>query len=326
MQMPLRVVFMGTPEFAVPALEALVADGQRVVGVVTQPDRAIGRGRRVVHSPVKAAALKHGLSVLQPRSLRRPEAVEELRRLRPDVIAVAAFGQILRSSVLALPPLGCLNVHPSLLPKLRGASPINFAVLEGLDVTGVTIMLMDEGMDTGPILSQVPEPIRPDDDAATLGGRLAELGARLLVQTLHGWAARRLTPIPQDNSQATYSRPLIREDGLVDWSLPAAALERRARAFVPWPGTYTHWEGKLLKLLRVRVAPESGSRGAPGQVVGLERLQDASGAEGPSALIVATGVGSLRVERLQLEGRRAVSAEEFVRGQSGILGARLGSR
>ncbi len=317
-QQPLRVVFMGTPAIAVPSLDALVADGQRVVAVVTQPDRAAGRGRRVAPSPVKEAAQRHGLTVLQPPSLRSPEVVEALRQLDPDAIVVAAFGQILRPAVLAVPRLGCLNVHPSLLPKLRGASPINFAILEGLPITGVTIMLMDRGMDTGPILTQVAEEIRPDDDAETLGRRLAAIGASLLVSTLHAWAEGRIAPRSQDDSQATYTRPLEREDGLVDWARPAAEIARRARAFYPWPGAYTHWDGKTLKLLRVRAEPAAPAAVAPGVVAGLDR-------GGRPGLLVATGEDVLAVERLQIEGRRPMSADEFVRGQPGIVGARLGA-
>ena len=320
----LRIVFMGTPTIAVPTLEALVAVGHEVVAAVTQPDRPAGRGRATVPPPVKEAALRLGLTVLQPATLRRPEVVAELRQLRPDAVVVAAFGQILRPAVLSLPPLGCLNMHPSLLPKLRGTSPISGAILEGLAETGVTVNLMDEGMDTGPILAQVREPVLPDDDAETLGRRLAEIGARLMARTLREWAAGLITPRPQDHSQATFTRLLRREDGLVDWQLPAAEIGRRARAYHPWPGAYTHWEGKLLKLLRVHPAPGYPTGTEPGRVLGLARVDLGVGERPEPDLLVATGAGALAVERLQLEGRRAVSASEFVRGYPAVLRARLG--
>ena len=323
-QAPLRLVFMGTPAIAVPTLDALVADGQNVVAVVTQPDRPAGRGRATVPPPVTEAARRRGLAVLQPATLRRLEVVEELRGLRPDAIVVTAFGQMLRPAVLRLPPLGCLNVHPSLLPKLRGASPINGAILEGLEETGVTIMLMDEGMDSGPILAQVREPVHPDDDAESLGRRLAELGARLLVRTLREWAAGRIAPQPQDHTQATYTHVLRREDGLVDWGLPAVDIDRRARAYHPWPGAYTFWEGRLLKLLRVHPVPGLVVAGPPGQVIGLAKVDVGAGERPEPDLVVATGEGALAVERLQLEGRRAVTAPEFVRGHAEVLQARLG--
>ena len=320
----LRIVFMGTPTIAVPTLEALVADGHEVVAVVTQPDRPAGRGRATAPPPVKEAALRLGLTVLQPPTLRRPEVVAELRQLRPDAIVVAAFGQILRPAVLSLPALGCLNMHPSLLPKLRGTSPISGAILDGLAETGVTINLMDEGMDTGPILAQVREPVLPDDDAETLGRRLAEIGARLMARTLREWAAGRITPRPQDHSQATFTRLLRREDGLIDWQLPAVEIGRRARAYHPWPGAYTYWEGKLLKLLRVHPVPGYPAGTKPGRVLGLARVDLGAGERPEPDLLLATGAGALAVERLQLEGRRAVSASEFVRGYPAVLQARLG--
>jgi methionyl-tRNA formyltransferase len=315
---PLRVVFMGTPRIAVPTLEALVVDGQDVVGVVTQPDRPAGRGHGLLAPPVKLAALRYGIPVLQPERLRRAEAVESLRALNPDVIVVMAYGQILRPTVLQLPRFGCVNVHPSLLPQYRGVAPINWAILEGQSETGVSIMLMDEGVDSGPVLAQARARILPDDDAETLGDRLADLGADLLVRTLREWAAGRVTPVPQDSSRATFTRMLRREDGLVDWNRPAVEIERRLRAFQPWPGLHTTWSGRTLKLLRVRVGPVA-SGGGPGVVRG---LVDSDGVD--SGLVVGTGSGTLVVHRLQLEGKRAMTAGEFARGNAGIVGVTLG--
>ena len=316
---------MGTPTIAVPTLEALVADGVGVAAVVTQPDRPAGRGRTPLAPPVKVAADRLGLPVLQPPTLRTPEAVAELRDLRPDAIVIVAFGQILRPAVLHLPRLGCLNVHPSLLPRLRGTAPIVGAILEGLDETGVTVTLVDERVDAGPILVQATEPVRPDDDAETLGGRLADLGARLLVRALREWAAGQIAPRPQDESQATYTRRLRREDGLVDWRLPAAVIDRQTRAYHRWPGTCTHWEGKLLKLLLVRPAVGWLATGRPGRVLGLEPVPSRQGGRGGTCLLVECGDGVLGVERLQLEGRRPSAAAEVARGYPALLGARLGA-
>jgi methionyl-tRNA formyltransferase len=319
---PRRIIFLGTPAISVPSLEALVRAGENVVGVVTQPDRPAGRGRAATPPPVKQAALALGLQVLQPPTLRRAEVVAQLRELRPDLIVIAAFGQILRPVVLELPPLGCINLHPSLLPKLRGTAPINWAILEGLPTTGVTVMVVDEVMDSGPILTQETEPVLADDTAASLGKRLASKGAALLARTVHEWALGQIEPRPQNHSEATYTRLLRREDGRIDWRQPAEEIERRVRAFYPWPGTYTSWQGGTLKVIRARLPQPNltvvgSSGGEPGEVIGLNV------AEG-SSLAVATGAGTLLVDELQLEGRRVVSAAEFVRGYPSIVGSRLG--
>jgi methionyl-tRNA formyltransferase len=307
-----RVIFMGTPEFAVPSLRALV-DGHEVVGVVTQPDRPAGRGRKVVVSPVKEVALAQGLPLFQPPSLRPPEAVARLAEWRPEVIVVAAFGQILREPVLALPPHGCLNVHASLLPRYRGAAPIAAAILAGEAVTGVTIMRMDEGMDTGPILAQVECPIAPDDTTATLSARLAELGARLLLETLPGWLAGEIEAQPQDGSLATYCRPLQKEDGRLDWTRPAVALDRQVRACEPWPGAYTTWQGQRLKVLRARARPEWQAGGQPGQVMALD-----------GGIGVVTGQGALELLEVQLAGKKPMAAGAFALGQREWVGSVLG--
>src|ERR671939_1055008 len=266
----LRLVFMGTPALALPSLRALLSLSDvagrpaRVVAVVTQPDRPAGRGGHIQASPVKIAALEAGVPVLQPARLRRPEHVAELRAYEPDVIVVAAFAQILSLEVLDMPAYGCLNVHASLLPRWRGASPIAAAILAGDMTTGVTIMKMDAGLDTGPILAQRAETIRPDDTAATLTDRLATLGASLLVDTLGPWVAGQITPRPQDEAQATLTRPLQREDGLIDWGATAAAtVARMVRAYDPWPGAYTHQTGRMLKLWQGEAAAPTGDA-APG--------------------------------------------------------------
>ncbi len=305
-----RVVFMGTPEFAIPTLERLIAQHQ-VAGVVTQPDREAGRGRQVSHSPVKRLALAHGLPVLQPKSLRRePEAVERLRSLMPDVIVVAAYGLILPQAVLDIPTHGCLNVHASLLPKYRGASPIAGAILGGETETGITIMLMDAGMDTGPILAQVRAPIYPDDTTGTLEPRLARLGADLLAETLPRWLGGAITPRPQDNSQATYTRLLSKEDGQIDWTEPADLIARKVRAYNPWPGTYTIWAGNLLKILEAEAVPNPPALAQPGEV-----LAD------PMGVAVGTGEGLLRLKTVQLAGKRAMDAAKFARGARGFVGS-----
>ncbi len=309
----LRIVYMGTPAYAVPPLEALVEAGYEVVCVVTQPDRPAGRGRGLRPPPVKEAALGLGLEVWQPGRLRRPEAVERLRALAPDVIVVAAYGEILRPAVLAIPPLGCLNLHASLLPRWRGASPVHAALLAGDGETGVTLMLMDEGMDTGPILAQVREPIRPDDTRGSLTARLAHRAAELLVRELPRWARGEIEPRPQDEARATYTRPLRKADGRIDWARPAVYLERQVRACDPWPGAFTTWKGEVLKVWRTRVG-DGRPTAPPGTVLGVEG----------EALAVATGEGILLLEEVQRAGRRRVSGAAFARGQRDLRGARLG--
>jgi len=303
---------MGTPEFAVPVLEAL-ADVHQVVGVVTQPDRPAGRGRQLALSPVKQVALARGLPLSQPQSLRTPEAVTQLAAWRPELIAVAAFGQILRQDVLHLPAHGCLNVHASLLPRWRGAAPVPAAILTGDEVTGVTIMRMDAGLDTGPILAQREEPIRADDTRATLEERLARLGALLLVETLPAYLAGDLLPRPQPEEGVTYAGQLRKEDGLLDWSRPAVALDRQVRAFTPWPGAFTTWRGRRLKLNRVVPLPGWRGDAPPGTVVAL--------ADG---VAVATGKGALRLEEVQLAGKRPMDVTAFLRGQRDFVDSRLG--
>jgi len=254
--MNIRTVFMGSPEFALPSLRLLAAH-YLIVGVVTQPDRPAGRGRALTPPPVKLLAQELGLPVIQPVRLRDPEVMAQLQAWQPDLIVVAAFGQILRPAVLDLPRFGCLNVHASLLPRWRGAAPIQAAILNGDTETGVTSMRMDAGVDTGPVLSQRAMAIMPDDTAGTLSGRLAGLGAQLLIDTLPGYLNGEVTPQPQGGAEPTYA-PLIRkEEGLLDLSQSAEALARRVRAFNPWPGAYTQWEGGILKVHRAHAVLNS---------------------------------------------------------------------
>ena len=308
-----RVIFMGTPQFAVPTLQALV-EHHEVVGVVTQPDGRAGRGRKVVVSPVKQVATERELALLQPGTLNDSEVVSCLAGWHPDVIVVAAFGQLLPPSVLDLPPYGSINVHASLLPRYRGAAPISAAILDGEPVTGTTIMRMDEGLDTGPVLTQAECPIAPDETTASLTAKLAELGAQLLIETLAGWLEGAIEAQPQDDAAATYCDQLEKVDGLLDWSQPAAYLDRQVRACDPWPGAYTTWQGRRLKVLRATPHPCWEDKGQPGQV-----LETAEGAG------VATGQGVLELIEVQLAGKKPMPAGLFVRGQRDLVGGMLGT-
>jgi len=303
---------MGTPRFAVPTLNAL-AGAHHVVGVVTQPDRPAGRGRELRLSPVKQAALEHDLPLFQPRSLRAPQALAQLAGWRPDVVVVAAFGQILSQAVLDLPPHGCLNVHASLLPRWRGAAPVAAAILAGDEMTGVTVMRMDAGLDTGPIVAQREEPIRPDDTRATLTERLSFLGAELLVETLPAYVAGELRLRPQADEEATFADRLRKRDGRLDWSRTALEIDRKIRAFTPWPGTFTFWEGRRLKVLEASPLPDWSGDASPGVVVAVD-----------DGAAVVTGEGALRLERVQPAGKRAMAVEPFLRGRRDFVGSRLG--
>jgi methionyl-tRNA formyltransferase len=307
-----RVVFMGTPGFAVPALERL-AETHQVVGVVTQPDRPAGRGRHLALAPVKQAALARGLPLAQPLSLRTPQAQAQLADWEPDLIVVAACGYILPQDVLDLPLHGSLNVHASLLPRWRGAAPVAAAILAGDDVTGVTLMRMDAGIDTGPLLAQRQEPILPDDTRASLEARLGRLGAELLMETLPAYLAGDLRPHPQPEDGVTYARPLHKEDGRLDWSLPAVALDRQVRAVTPWPGAFTTWRRRQLKILRAVPLPGWRGDALPGTVVAQA-----------GALVVATSEGALHLEEVQLAGKRPMDVAAFLHGQRDFDGSRLG--
>ncbi|WP_376790454.1 methionyl-tRNA formyltransferase [Thermoflexus sp.] len=306
-----RLVLMGSPAFALPTFQAL-AEEHEIAAVFTQPDKPAGRGLRPTPSPVKIWAEAQGLPVFQPRSLRRdPEAVARLRDLRPDGIIVVAYGLILPPEVLQLPPYGCLNLHASLLPRYRGPAPIQAAILNGDPETGVTVMLMNEEVDAGPILAMEREPIYPEDTAETLGERLAQRGARLMRETLRRWLAGEIIPQPQDPSQATYCPRITKADGEIDWRRPAVEIERRIRAFTPWPGTYTFWKGRLLKIGRARVHPDL--QAPPGRVIPVDR-----------GAAVGTGEGALMLLEVQLEGKRMMPIEAFLNGHPDFLGATLG--
>lgn len=314
----MRIVFMGSPVFAVPSLEGLVAAGHEVTLVVTQPDRPVGRGRRLEPPPVARRARALGLPLYQPAGLRHEEAVARLRAARPDVIVVVAYGRILPPAVLTLPPLGCLNVHASLLPRHRGASPIQAALLAGDPETGVCIMLMDEGLDTGPILACASTPILPEDDVQTLTARLAVLGRDLLLPTLTAWAAGELQPQPQDESRATFTRPVRKSDGLIDWHQPAVVIARQVRAYKGWPGAYTTVAGQQLRIEQATPIPWAGEA-APGTLV------RAPGPSGRPVLAVVCGEGALVLETVLPAGARPMSGEAFLAGRPGLLGQRLGS-
>ncbi|MDP6369586.1 MAG: methionyl-tRNA formyltransferase, partial [Planctomycetota bacterium] len=288
----MRTVFMGTPGFSVPVLVALLDAGREVAGVYTQPDRPVGRRGRPAPSPIKEAAEERGLPVFQPPSLKQAAAQDELARLAPDVIVVAAYGLFLPKATLDLPPLGCVNLHPSLLPRYRGPSPVASAILSGDAYTGVTVIRLDEGMDTGPIITQRQTAIGPDEDGVGLTERLFRMGAELLVETLPEWEAGGISAVPQDNAAATTTRLLKREDGEIDWGWDAAQIARQLRAYQPWPGVFTRWRGKLLKIIEAAEAADHMSQAPPGQAIKLPN----------GGLGVATANGTLEVMRLQLEG------------------------
>lgn len=317
----MRVVFMGTPEFAVPVLDKLCVAGDcEVAAVYSPPDRPKGRGRGVEFSPVKAAAAQLGLPVTQPSSFRSVAAQEELASLRPDVIVVAAYGKLLPSEVLDLPAHGCLNVHPSLLPMYRGPSPVVSSILDGVSVTGVSLMLLDEGMDTGPIIAQREHILNGTETAGDLTRELFVAGADLLVETLNPWVAGKIQAIRQDDSQATVTAKLERNDGRADWELPALELERRRRAFTPWPGLFTHWQGKMLRLLDVAaLEPPPDELAFVTGETGLVRKLDTNNC--PVGIVAAEGI--LGLKTVQLEGRQAASAQEFLNGYPAFIGSRL---
>ncbi len=309
----MRLVFMGSPQFAVPPLEHLLASKYRVAAVYTQPDRPAGRGRGLTASPLKQLAQVRGLTVVQPASFKAAGVIEQLKALAPDVIVVAAFGQILPRAVLELPKLGCLNIHPSLLPRYRGASPVASAILAGDDFSGVTIMLMDQGLDTGPLLARAQIPVSFRDSTGSLTAKLAWLGAGLLGEVLVGWERGELTPRPQDEAGASYSGPITKEEGEIDWRLPAVDIWRRVRAFNPWPGCYSRWRGKTLKIIEAVLLEEPAARA--GEVVALSS----------AGFGVGTGDGVLGILKVQMEGKRAMSAGEFLRGQRDFIGMVLPS-
>ena len=309
-----RLIFAGTPEFALVSLQALCGAGQRPLAVLTQPDRPAGRGRRLTPSPVKAWAVAEGLPVLQPVSLKDAAIVAELAALEPDALIVAAYGLILPPDVLDLPPAGCINVHASLLPRWRGASPIQAAVLAGDPVSGVSLMRMEAGLDTGPVYVRATTPVGSRATAGELHDRLAALGAGLLSERLPDILAGRLQPEPQDDAAATYAPRIRREDALIDWSWPAERIDRAVRAYDPWPVCHTRLEGELLRCWRAEPLPAGDEApAAPGVIL-------AAGADG---IDVAAGEGVLRLLEVQLPGRRRIAARDLA-NQRRLAGLRLG--
>jgi methionyl-tRNA formyltransferase len=305
-----RIVFMGTPDFAVPSLQKLI-ETQKVVGVITQPDRPAGRGRQPQPPPVKVTAVNANIPIYQPKSLRREEAAAPLRDWQPDVIIVAAFGQILQPHVLDLPPLGCLNVHASLLPRWRGASPIQHAILAGDAETGVSLMKMDVGLDTGPVYVMRAIPIEAEETAVTLHDKLAQLGADMVGDYLDDIVNGRLTPTPQSDAPSTYAPMIKKEDGQLNWQQTNIELDRHIRAMTPWPGAFTVWQGQTLKVLEAAVV--DGLVGEPGDVK----------MRGDTA-VVCTQHGGLALQTVQLAGKRAMSITDFLRGRPELIGSRLG--
>ena len=308
----MRIVFMGTPEFAVPSLEALLKSDDRVVGIVTQPDRPRGRGQRLSPSPVKLIAQRQNIPLLQPTKMKDPSFMAELSGWKPDVIAVAAFGRILPPAILSLPSRGCINVHGSLLPKYRGAGPIQWALINGETETGITTMLMDEGMDTGAMLLQAAMAIAPDDTAGSLSSRLADLGGGLLVETLAQLKAGTLTPRSQDHRQATLAPLLKKEDGAVNWAMSATSIANRIRGLTPWPGAYTFLKTERWTISR-SVALDEATTFAPGQIIALTK----------DAIHVATGKGVLAIRELQPANGRRMPAAQYLAGHPLQTGMQL---
>ncbi|MHB1120610.1 MAG: methionyl-tRNA formyltransferase [Bellilinea sp.] len=296
----IRTVFMGSPEFALTILQSLVGK-VNLVGVVTQPDRPAGRGKVLTAPPVKRLAQEIGIPVLQPERLRNPDSFAQLQAWQPDLIIVAAFGQILRQNILELPKFGCINVHASLLPCWRGAAPIQAAILHGDKETGVTIMQMDAGVDTGGILAQQTVPILDEDDAASLSSRLAIAGAKLLLDSLPGILAGTIQPVQQNHELATYAPMIKKEDGFLDFTTPAQALARRVRAFTPWPGTSMRWDGQNLKVIRAKAM--SGSKILPGQRGIVDGLP-----------VIGTSDGMLALLEVQPPGKKAMPGKVFLNG------------
>jgi len=301
---PLRIVFMGSPVWAVSCMQRLLDGPDEVVAAYCQPDKRAGRGRKVTAPPVASDARERGVPVYQPRTLRSRDVIDQLSALRPDLIVVVAYGKILPPAVLQIPRFGCINVHFSLLPAWRGAAPVQYSIIHGDERTGVTTMLMDEGLDTGPILMQRSEPIADDDTTDSLGRRLTALGAELLAETIDTLRAGTLTATPQDSELATHARTLKKEAGALDWSRPAMELERLIRGTYPWPGAYTFRNGKRLKVLRAYLVDHPCGSAAPGQVVAADK----------TGVTVACGEGFVSLAEVQPEGKRAMDVHSFVNG------------
>ena len=309
----MKVIFMGTPDFSVGTLEALVEAGHEVVLAVTQPDKPKGRGKEMQFTPVKECAMKYDIPVYQPRKVREPECIEQLRNYQADIMVVVAFGQILPKEILEMCPYGCVNVHASLLPKYRGAAPIQWAIIDGEKVTGVTTMQMDEGLDTGDMLLKTEIPIEADETGGGLHDKLAAAGATLCVQTLKALEERTVVPIPQGETTTSYAKMLDKQLGNIDWSKPGAHIERLIRGLSPWPSAYTDWNGKVMKIWSAQVAKEvTGQK--PGTIVKVEK----------EAFYVQTGDGLLKICELQIPGKKRMDAGAFLRGYQVKEGEMLG--
>lgn len=308
----MRIIFMGTPDFSVPTLEALVASEHEVAAVVTQPDKPKGRGKEIHMSPVKECALKHNIPVYQPVRARDEAFVEEMHTLKPDAMVVIAFGQILPKSLLDLPKYGCVNIHASLLPKYRGAAPIQWAVINGDEETGITTMMMDVEMDTGDMLEKTVVKLNPDETGGSLFDRLSLLGGDLILSTLSKLEKGEITPQPQDHAQATYVKKISKSMGDIDWTMDAVSIERLVRGLNPWPSAFTRWNGKMLKIWEAKVLPDLETKAPCGSVISAS----------DEGLKIQTGNGVLCVTSLQLEGKKRMDTAAFLRGyqvESGFI-------
>ncbi len=307
----MKVIFMGTPDFSVGTLEALVAAGHEVVLAVTQPDKPKGRGKEMQFTPVKECALKYNIPVFQPKRVREAECIEELRKYEADIMVVVAFGQILPKEILEMTPYGCVNVHASLLPKYRGAAPIQWAVINGETVSGVTTMQMDEGIDTGDMLLKTEIVLDEKETGGSLHDKLSDAGAKLCVETLERLQKKEITPIPQGETTTAYARMLDKKLGCIDWTKTSVEIERLIRGLTPWPSAYTDWNGKVMKIWEAEVCEDTGNA-KPGTIVKVEK----------DAFYVQTGKGLLKVCELQIPGKKRMDAGAFMRGyqiETGVL-------
>ena len=306
----MKIVYMGTPAFAVPPLQSLITAGHELIGVITRIDKPAGRGKLLTPPAVKLAAEQSEVPVFQPKRVREPESIEAIRAMRPEVIVVAAYGQILPQELLVLPKYGCVNIHASLLPAYRGAAPINWAIINGEERTGITIMQMDEGLDTGAVLLQESIPIGSRDIAGSLTEKLSELGSWLIVDALSRIEGGVLPAVPQDPARATMAPLLKKKDGLIDWTMTAEQIHNRVRGLSPWPGAYSFLDGRLIKVLETEVAEGAGD---PGALI----------EQGKDGLAAGTGKGMLRIVAIQPEGKKPMSAAEFLRGHRGAVGKKF---
>ena len=309
----MNIIFMGTPDFAIPSLTLLLASDNTLAGIVTQPDRPRGRGKQLKPPPVKVLAQQHGLPIIQPEKVKEEDCIQWLKAQHPDLIVVVAFGQILPPRILRLPSHGCINLHASLLPYYRGAAPINWTIMNGDKTTGVTTMFMNEWMDTGDILLQRETAIEPGEDAPALRNRLATLGAKLLLETIHLLKRGELTSLPQDHSKASHAPPLKKEDGKVDWQKSAQDIQNQIRGTLPWPGAFTQVGNKLLKIFKSEMG-DGTKRDSPGTVTDVSTC----------GITVATGSGYLLITEVQLQDRKRMAVAEFVKGNPIPVGTQLG--